>query len=398
MAMNPVMGAALISGAFQTANTIGQSWNAANINSANRKWNEEQAQILRDWQSEEAEKARQWNFDATKELMNMENEYNSAEAQYERLLKTGMNPATALGMLSENGNAQASGSVQGNPGPTGAMPSGADVYGANTISNIIAQGSSTIASLIADMPMKQAEYNLKAEEKISKEIDNKMKSFDLEHQEEKYLKEFEIMDQTLEELKAKVEGEQLQNEIKKYDLQKADLDLSIKINELAMSNMDAEAHQKFIDLDIRIKAAEAKLSETNAKYQKTIILTQIETMKAQQASLYANAALAGAQKEGVDLENMVRDFNVRHQDDRYAREVERYNQEMKNYKTQRTMSIINGSVQAVSEIGSLIWKFTPGGQVGGALGGLSGSGKKSAKVKPNTDYLDNYDDLDIPGY
>lgn len=396
--MEPVVAASLIGAIGSAVNAGGQAWSAANINSANRAWNEEQARILRDWQSEEAEKARTWNLNATKELMNMENEYNSAEAQYKRLLETGMNPATALGMISNNGNASASGSVQGNPGPSGAMPSGADVYGANTIGGILANSSNTIVSLLADMPMKQAEYNYRLEEIIGKRIDNRMSQFEAEHQEEKYLKEFEIMDQTLEELKAKTEGEQLQNELKKYDLKKADLDLSIKINELAMSNMDTEAHEKFIKLDMRIKAAEAELQETEAKNRQIVIRTQIETMRAQQASLYANAALAGAQKEGVDLENLVRDFNVRHQDDRYAREVERYNQEMKNYKTQRTMSIINGSVQAVSEIGSLIWKFTPGGQVGGALGGLSGVGKKSAKVKTNTDYLDNYDDLDIPGY
>lgn len=372
---------ALIGGAASLAGTGASMLATGNLNKKNREWNAEQADINRIFQSEEADKARQWNMDATKELMNMENEYNSAEAQYERLLKTGMNPATAIGLLSSNGNAAASGSVQGNPGPSGSMPTGSDMYGAGSLSGIIANGSNTIASLLADMPLKQAEYNLKAEEKISREIDNKMKSFDLEHQEEKYLKEFEIMDATLEEKKAQIEGEQLNNEIKKYDLQKADLDLSIKINELAMSNMDAEAHQKFIDLDIRIKAAEAQLAETNSKYQKNIILTQIETMRAQQASLYANAALAGAQKEGVDLENLVRDFNVKHQDDRYGREVAEYEQKMKTYKTERTMSIVNGVVKGVSEIGSLVWKFTPGGQIGTAIGSIGSGLRGTASYK-----------------
>lgn len=382
--MDAAIIASMIGAGASIAGSAGSAIAAGNLNKKNRAWQEEQAVINRQFQSDEAEKARSWNFDATKELMNMENEYNSAEAQYKRLLETGMNPATAIGLLSSNGNAAASGSVQGNPGPSGSMPSGGDAFGSNTIGGIIANGSNTVASLLADMPMKQAEYNLKAEEKISAEIDNKMKQFESEHQEEKYLKEFEIMDQTLEDLKAKVEGEQIENEIKKYDLKKADLDLSIKINELAMSNMDTEAHQKFIDLDIRIKAAEAQLAETNSKYQKTIILTQIETMRAQQASLYANAALAGAQKEGVDLENMVRDFNVRHQDDRYGREVAEYEQKMKNYKTERTMSVVNGVVGAVSDIGSLVWKFTPGGQIGTALGSI-GKGIGTAKISARND-------------
>lgn len=353
----------------------------SNLNKKNREWNEEQSEINRIFQSEEAAKARDWNMDATKELMSMENEYNSANEQYKRLLQTGMNPATALSMISGNGNAAASGSVQGNPGPSGNMPTGADMYGAGNVAGILANGSNTIGQYLADMPMKQAEYNLKAEELIGKKIDNKMNQFIQEHQEEKYYKELEIMDSTLEQMKVNIEGDRIENEIKKYDLKKADLDLSIKINELAMSNMDKEAHQKFIDLDIRIKAAEAQLAETNSKYQETIIRTQIETMRAQQASLYANAALAGAQKEGVDLENQIRDFNVRHQDDRYSREVAEYDQRMKNYKTERTMSVVNGVVKGISDIGSLIWKFTPGGQIGTAIGSI-GSGLQGA----NTSY------------
>lgn len=382
--MEPVVLGSLISAAGQATAAGINSWQASNLNTRNMVWNEEQAAINRQFQSDEAEKARQWNMDATKELMNMENEYNSAEAQYKRLLETGMNPATALSMLSGNGNAAASGSVQGNPGPSGSMPSGADVYGVGTRSGILAQASNTIFSLLADMPMKQVEYNYKQEEILNKKIQNRMDAFEAEHQEEKYLKEFEIMDQTLEDLKAKVEGEQLQNELKKYDLKKADIDLSIKINELAMSNMDTEAHEKFIKLDLRIKAAEAELQEVESRNRETILRTQIQTMRAQQASLYASAALAGAQKEGVDLENLVRDFNVRHQDDRYSREVAEYEQKMKNYKTERTMNVVNGIVGAVSDIGSLVWKFTPGGQIGTAIGSI-GKGIGTAKISGRDD-------------
>lgn len=379
--MDPVVLSSLIGGAASLAGTGASMLATGNLNKKNREWNEQQAEINRQFQSEEADKARAWNMDATKELMNLENEYNSAEAQYKRLLETGMNPATALGMISSNGNAMASGSVQGNPGPSGSMPTGADMYGQGSMSGILAQGSNTIASLLANMPMKQAEYNLKVEELVGHKIENIMKKFDMEHQEAQWNKEFEIMEQTLEEKKAQVEGEQLQNELKKYDLKKADLDLSIKINELAMSNMDAAAHKEFLDLDLEIKAAEALYARTNAENQKLVIMTQIQEAKARMCSLYANAALAGAQKEGIDLENMVRDFNVKHQDDRYGREVAEYEKRMRKYNTDNTMSIINGAIGAVGEIGSLVWKFSPAGAIGKAIGSLGSGNIGTASYK-----------------
>lgn len=355
--MDPVILSSLIgAGASAIGQGIGLGVNA-NLNKKNREWNEQQAIINRQFQSDEAQKARDWNFNSTLQLMDKENEYNAASAQFDRLLQTGMNPATALGMISGNGNAMASGSVQGATPASGSMPSGSDVYGAGLMSSMFASGLSDIGSIFADLPLKQAELNLKLEDRISKQIDNKMRQFESEHQEEMYMKEFELMDATLEEMKAKIENEELDAELKKWDLKKQDYELSILVNELAMSNMDVAAKQKFIDYDLRIRAAEAQLAEVRSKNEETVIKTQIETMKAQMASLYANAALAGAQKEGVDLENQLRDFNVRHQDDRYGREVAEYEQRMKNYKTERTMSIVNGAVNGLGQVASIAYSF-----------------------------------------
>ena len=65
-----------------------------------QNFNAEQAEINRSFQSAEAQRARDYNT----EMWNAQNEYNTPEAQLERLLSTGMNPATAVGMLSGNGN------------------------------------------------------------------------------------------------------------------------------------------------------------------------------------------------------------------------------------------------------------------------------------------------------
>lgn len=367
--MEPILLSSLIgAGASLVGQGIGVGA-SANLNKKNRQWNEQQAVINRQFQSDEAQKARDWNFNSTIQLMDKENEYNSAYAQYERLLQTGMNPATALGMISSNGNAMASGSVQGATPASGSMPSGADVYGAGLMGSMFASGLSDAGQILADIPMKIAEYNLKNEEIINKKIDNKMRQFEQEHQEELYMKEFEIMDTTLEDMRAKIDNEKLDGELKKLDLSKGDYELSLLVNELAMSNMDVAAKQQFIDYDLRIRAAEAQLNETRAKYEKTMILTQIETMRAQQTSLLAQAALAGAQKEGVDLENQIRDFNVKHQDDRYGREVSEWEQHMKNMRTEKTMSIVNGIVGGVGQVASIAWQLA--NPVSGMIGSTS---------------------------
>lgn len=90
------------------------------INQQNNEFNAQQAAINRQFQTEEREAAQEWNYSMWQE----QNEYNSPEQQYRRLLAAGMNPSTALQMLSQTGNT--AGSVATTPQP-GSVASAAGV-------------------------------------------------------------------------------------------------------------------------------------------------------------------------------------------------------------------------------------------------------------------------------
>lgn len=90
------------------------------INQQNNQFNAQQAAINRQFQTEEREAAQEWNYSMWQE----QNEYNSPEQQYNRLIAAGMNPSTALQMLSQTGNT--AGSVATTPQP-GSVASAAGV-------------------------------------------------------------------------------------------------------------------------------------------------------------------------------------------------------------------------------------------------------------------------------
>lgn len=102
-------------------------------NALDRQYNHDEAALAREWSTLEREASQAWNL----EQWNRENQYNSPQAQYERLLATGMNPNVAMSQLS-NGNAN--GGLTTRPGSTaqatapGARPSS---HGDNMVKNMI---------------------------------------------------------------------------------------------------------------------------------------------------------------------------------------------------------------------------------------------------------------------
>ena len=141
-----LLGSIIAGGASVASTGAGLAANA-NLNKKNREWNAEQAAINRAFQSEEAQNQRVWN----EQMMSQENEYNSASAQYARLLQTGMNPSTALSMISGEGNASAS--VQGSSMPSGAQASVPDAFGSTIAGSLISgipQAASEVYSQYLD--------------------------------------------------------------------------------------------------------------------------------------------------------------------------------------------------------------------------------------------------------
>ncbi len=135
----------IIAAGISAAGAVGSGWQAANINSANRKWNEEQAQKQRDYSTEMMNAQNAWNL----EMWRKENEYNTPEAQLQRLRDAGLNPlyygldgtgnAGSLQSAQPLGYERAEGSFQLNPVATG-IASAAELA---QVANIQAQTEKT---------------------------------------------------------------------------------------------------------------------------------------------------------------------------------------------------------------------------------------------------------------
>lgn len=323
---------------------------------AQNKFNAREAEKNRVFQSDEAQKARDFDL----EMWNKNNEYNDPSAQYERLKNLGFSDANVMSMMSGSGAAAGNASqVQ-----SSAMASGSQASAAPNVDSL--------ARFISDIPKDVINMENAKQDNIMKRIENRMKEFDASKQEEQYMIQLEQQHDVLEQMKNDIEAGKLDNDMRRKGLEKADMELGILINDLAMSNMDKEAHQQFLDLSLRIQAAEAELNETRSKFEQSRIIAEIEQMKASAANMYAQAALAGAEKEGVNLQNMMTEFDSRHQGDRYNREVEEYNQRMKNYRTERTMSVVNGTVGAITNVAGAVAQFLPTNIVTNTVGHMFG--------------------------
>lgn len=316
------------------------------------KFNAEQAQLARDFNADEAQKTRDFSLD----MWNKQNEYNDPSAQYDRLKQLGFADSTISNMMSGSGAAagtaspvQSSAQAQGSSASSAGMPSDLGRY-------------------MADIPMAILGAQEKQQNIISQKLDNRMKKFDAEHQWEQYQIQLEQQMKTLEGMDYANEYAQYQNVLAQYDISKQDYELGMLINQYAMSSMDAAAHQQFLDLSLRIQAAEAEIRETQSQFERDRLMAEIEQMRATASNMYAQAALAGAQQAGVDLENQMREFDARHQGDRYNREVGEYEQRMKNYRTERTMSIATGITGSLCNIASTVAQFLPTSIISNTIG------------------------------
>lgn len=74
------------------------------INERNNAFNAMQAQLNRQFQTGEREATQDWNL----EMWNRQNSYNLPSAQLDRLLQAGLNPVTAMSLISETGNSATS--------------------------------------------------------------------------------------------------------------------------------------------------------------------------------------------------------------------------------------------------------------------------------------------------
>lgn len=132
------------------------------MQNSQNKFNANQAALNRQFQTAEREAVQDWNL----AQWNRQNEYNSPAAQYERLLKTGMNPVSALGMLSENGN------VAGQLSSVPQAGSQAEAAGNGL--------GSSLANMFGDLGSRFNESELARSQVVAQDMANYYKPFDKE--------------------------------------------------------------------------------------------------------------------------------------------------------------------------------------------------------------------------
>lgn len=339
------------------------------------KFNAEQAQLSREWSANEAQLGR----DFEKEMWNAQNEYNTPQAQLQRLMDAGINPSTAVGMMSGNNPA-------GNAGNASAPSIGSTVP---ATSSSVGDIGSTVGQIVAGVPDSIYSNMVREQDRVQRKLDSMIKEVDLKYAEENWQKNMELLGQNIEQTKVNIENGEYDVKLKQVGLSREQVQLGIDINNWAMSSMDVSAHQEFLNLGLRIQRAEALLGETRAQFEKQVILQNIATMQAQMCNLYANAALAGAQTAGVNLDNQVKIFDVSKLGDRYQREVEGFNQSMRNAKTENTMRVVDGITGSICQIGNLALDVTGAVMTGGASAALR-SMTKHYGTTPTTAVKDIY--------
>lgn len=237
----------IIGGLISAAGTVGSSVYGGKLKEQDRLYYAAENQKNRLFQSEEADKARDWNYNTMMDLMNKENEYNSADAQLERLLATGMNPATAIGMLSETGNSSASGQLNAPGAPSGSASLGSMDH--STIPTILSNAAGNFAETLSNL-----------EEFRGKRMENA------------------ILAETKDKLIALkgVELEQAEELLKGYALDNKNKELQNISQELLNIKTKVEADVWKEKLDWEIKQAEANYDLTRAQISETDVRRELE--------------------------------------------------------------------------------------------------------------------------
>lgn len=284
--MEPATTAAVIGGA---ASILGAGTSAvaqSSLNKKTREFNREEAEKQRLWSEEMYNKQNAWNYQMWKE----QNEYNSPVNQVQRMLDAGLNP------LYYGLDGSSAGDI------SAAQPLG---YERASIGNQV--------NPFAGFGSGAVDAAAKAAQVTSLDLDNQLKKKELDWYDKEHQQAFDFgaasiddIRQRISESKSRVENNEMDVLLKAKDLDKKDAEIATEVARCAGLGLDNALKEKLNPLMLRAQELENQLAETHNKYEEQRILAELGEIRGHTAALYAQAALDGARKEGVNLENLVK--------------------------------------------------------------------------------------------
>ena len=250
----------------------------------NREFAREEAEKQKQWAEQMYNKQNAWNY----EMWQKENEYNSPEAQVNRLRDAGLNPLNYG--LDGTGN---SGSIEA------AQPLGYERANVGNQPNPF--------SGLEDAAMRAAQVT-------SMTLDNEKKKKELGYMDDEHTVDMQIKSATVEEIQTRtskletdIKNGEMDIKLKEKDIDKKDAEIACEWARYAGLGLDNNLKEQLNPLLVRAQELENQLNEVKGKYEEQRILGELAEQRAHIAALYAQAALAGAQKEGVKLDNKVKE-------------------------------------------------------------------------------------------
>lgn len=288
-------------------------------------FNAEQAEIARLWNEQEALKNRQfqrgeriatqnWNL----EQWNRENEYNSPEAQMDRMVKAGINPNVAAQSIGGNG-AGSSGVVRSTPA-TGSQAAGSPAATAPSFANTMAE---LVGNSMDDMwnnggviaqTIHQQIQNKNAQRKLDAEIGSLLSNIGLTEAQTKNT------EASTGNINADTGYKQAMTEYVKADFTRLVQKTPYEIKAAKLSCQKLLADIDFTNAQTNLAEAQEGLAEAQTGLvgkQGAQIDQNIEESKARMVSMsYQNAKMLAetqklvSEKLGVDYDNMVKQVDV----------------------------------------------------------------------------------------
>ena len=241
----------------------------------------EEAEKQRLWTDQMMDKQNAWSL----QQWNMTNEYNSPSAQVQRLRDAGLNP----------------------------LFYGLDGSSANSFQSAEPLGYERASLRGLTNPSVGLDASLRSAQVSSIELDNELKKkqlgwYDKEHGQEFDFKSASIDDirQRIKESKSRIDNNEMDTKLKAKDIDKKDAEIATEIARCASIGLDNELKEQLNPLMVRAQDLENQLSEVRNQYEAERILAELAETRANTAALYARAALDGASKEGVQLDNLVK--------------------------------------------------------------------------------------------
>lgn len=188
--------------------------------------------------------------------------------------------------------------------------------GAAATSSSIGAGSIVdLLSTMVRMPLEMKRLNAEIK---SQELDNKLKEKDLDWYDKKAgagLENLSADTQTkiksLEEADSRIRNNEMDTDLKRAQVSTEEARQAVEWAKYVQIGLSNELQEQLNPLLVQAQEYENELKRVESEYRERQILAALAETRAKTAALYAQAALDGARKQGVDIENKIKGEDVK---------------------------------------------------------------------------------------